>query len=76
MSHDLYLHDLSFASPCTISQKSDNRLLSYDQKSIFNMAAVRHIAFNFFLFLVTWLLFGSKSAVVHQSSSTDSLNQR
>ena len=33
------------ASSHKISLKSDNRLLSYDQKTIFKTAAVRHLEF-------------------------------
>jgi len=34
-----------FASPCKISLKLNNRLLSYGQKTSFNMAAVHHLKF-------------------------------
>jgi len=55
--------------PCKISLKSDNWLLNYGQKTIFNMAAVRHVEFLKRSYLVIWLLSSSKCAVVYQISS-------
>ena len=40
-------------SPCKILMKSANRLPSYCQKMIFNMAGVRHLEFYYFHFMVT-----------------------
>jgi len=48
-----------------ISLKWDNRLLSYGQIRIFNMAAVRHLKF-YRNYLLTRLPSSSKSAVVYQ----------
>ena len=40
------------ASLCKFSLKSDNRLLSYDQITIFKMAAVHHLEFLKFSFVI------------------------
>jgi len=39
------MHYDMITNPRKISLKSDNRLLSYGQKTIFNMAAARHVEF-------------------------------
>ena len=59
-----------FASWYKISLKSDNRLMSYGQKSDFQVGGCRHLEFFFkFQFLLTLLSSGSVSAVVYQISS-------
>ena len=57
------------ASSYKISLKSDNRLMSYGQKSDFQDGGHRHLEFQKFQFLVTWLSSGSISNVVYQISS-------
>jgi len=44
-------------------------LLSYSQRTIFSMAALRQIEFKKFSYLITWLSSSFKSAVVYQISS-------
>ena len=54
------------ASSYKISLKSDNRSMSYGQKAIFKMAAAAILNLKKIHFVVTWLWFGSISAVVYQ----------
>ena len=57
------------ASWCKISLKLYNLLLSYSQKTICNMAAVRHLELNVFFNLVTWQSLSWKSAFVCRMSA-------
>ena len=57
-----------FASSHKISPKSDNRSMSYGQKSDFEDGYCRHLEFQKFQFLVTWLQSGSTLAVVYRIS--------
>ena len=57
------------ASSHTISLQSENRSMSYVHKSDFEDGGRRHLEFQKFQFLVTWLRSGSPFAVVYRISS-------